>query len=205
VDVRSTDAAGNVESPGASASWTVLAPVTDAAPTVTLRSPAAGETVGRTIRFAADASSSAGISRVEFWVDDDRVARDTRAPYSDREDVGWLRSGMHTVTARAFDKAGRSASSATLVRVAYSWRGGARAAVVDAAPNALVGTVAEGPNGTRLAGQAPRRRMVRVDLTRCADPAGLVVDRVGARADGEGMLGVRRGRSGLCVLGLTLR
>ena len=204
VDVRSTDAAGNVESPGASASWTVLAPVTDAAPTVTLLAPTARETVGRSIRFAATATSSRGISRVEFWLDDERVARDTSAPYTAREDVGWLRSGMHTVTARAFDRAGRSASSATLVRVASRY-GGVRAAVArSAAPRALLTTAADGPYGTRLAGEAPRQRLLRVALTRCADRKGTVVDRVGLLSDGQGLTGATRARAGLCVLKLAL-
>jgi hypothetical protein len=206
VDVRSKDAAGNAESPGATASWTVLAPVTDAAPSVTLLSPGARETVGRSIRFAADATSSRGITRVEFWVDDDRVARDTRAPYTSREELGWLRSGMHTVTARAFDRAGRTASSATLVRVVSRYGGGARAAIVgsSATPKALLATAADGPYGTRLVGEAPSQRLLRVALTRCDDRLGTVVDRVGLLSDGQGLTSATRARAGLCVLRLAL-
>ena len=112
---------------------------------------------------------------------------------------------MHTVTARAFDGAGRAASSATLVRVVSRYGAGARAAIVgSAAPKALLTTAADGPYGTRLAGEAPSQRLLRVALTRCGDRLGTVVDRVGLLSDGQGLTGATRARAGLCVLKLAL-
>jgi Big-like domain-containing protein/parallel beta helix pectate lyase-like protein len=204
VDVRSTDAVGNAEDPGDSVSWTVVLPVTSG-PTVTLMSPTANSTVGRTARFSASAASPSGVSRVEFWVDGKRVARDSRAPYADRVDLSHVSNGMHTVTARAFDRSGQAASSAALVRVARSsGRARARAAVSGASRGALVSTAAAGPDATRLAGQAPKQRMLRVSLTRCADSKGAVADSARLRADGQGHVDGTRSKAGLCVLRLTL-
>ena len=91
------DSAGNVESPGASAAWTVVLPLTPAAaaapaagPTVTLTAPAADTTVGKTARFAAaNAMSGRPISRVEFWLDSSGRRRQAGSVLaSGRSDVG---------------------------------------------------------------------------------------------------------------------
>jgi hypothetical protein len=217
VDVRSTDAAGNVESPGASATWTVVLPVdtplgtttpasatTPAGPTVTLTAPVANSTVGRTIRFSATAASASGVRRVEFWVDNRRVASDTRAPYAGRAELSWLHSGMHTITARTFDKTGQAASSAALVRVVRR-HGNLRAVALNLATrSALVATAAAGPDATRLAGQAPKQRMLRVTLSRCSDSKGAVAESARLRADSQGRVDGMRSTAGLCVLRLAL-
>jgi hypothetical protein len=204
VDVRSTDAAGNVESPGASATWLVVLPVTPAGLTVTLTAPGADATVGTAARFAADASSGSAIRRVEFWVDSQRVASDTTAPYSKRVDLSSVSSGTHTVAARAFDASGQTASSATVVRISRTGGRVRAAAVQSAGHSALLTTAAAGPDATRLAGQAPKQRILRATLARCGDRTAKVVDRARLRADGHGRLSATRGRSGLCVLGLSL-
>jgi hypothetical protein len=132
--VRSTDAAGNVESPGASASWTVIALPSggsqdtapdpedpsedeDEAPTVDLTAPASGSLSGRELKLAARARDDHGVHHVEFWVDRTRVARDTRAPYTARYDARSLRAGSHKVTVRAYDTAGQLATDSVTVRV----------------------------------------------------------------------------------------
>jgi hypothetical protein len=208
VDVRSTDAAGNVESPGASATWTVVAPVTAAVaaagPTVTLTAPSADATVGSTTRLAATASSGSAIKRVEFWVDSKRVASDAKAPYRARVDLSSVRSGMHTVAARVFDAQGQAASTATLVKVSRRGGHGRAAAMRSSGRPAQLGTAAAGPDATQLAGHAPKQRMLQATLTRCGDINGRVVDRARLRADGQGHLSATRGRAGLCVLALSM-
>jgi hypothetical protein len=213
VDVRSTDAAGNVESPGASASWTVVLPVTSSAPTVTLTAPTANSTVGSTVKLTASATAPSGVSKVEFWVDSKRVASDAKAPYSQKVSLPTsLRNGMHTVSARAFDASGAAASSASLVRVSRSSskKAKARAAavlVVDVGgprARALAATAVAGPDTTRLAGQAPKSRMLRVSLTRCGDANGAVADSLRLRPDGLGHVESTRNQAGLCVLRISL-
>jgi Bacterial Ig domain len=135
VRIRSTDTFGNVESPGATASWTVMAlpssdpadtspppadaedPAADAAPTVDLTSPTAGATTARELKLAARARDDNGIDHVEFWVDKTRVARDTKAPYTARYDARAMRAGTHKVTVRAYDTAGQLATDSVTVRV----------------------------------------------------------------------------------------
>ncbi|MGZ4651287.1 MAG: Ig-like domain-containing protein [Kineosporiaceae bacterium] len=145
VDVRATDAAGNVDGSPASASWTSVAlpgggsgggggsgsgSDTDA-PTVTLSTPAAGATFSSTLNMAATASDNRGVSKVEFWFDGARVSRDTSAPYAATFTAGRGTSyGVHTVSVRAFDAAGNARSTAvTVTRVrASSPRRGASSA-----------------------------------------------------------------------------
>jgi hypothetical protein len=134
--VRSTDAAGNVESPGAGASWTVIAlpsggsqettpdadpedPTEDEddAPTVDLTTPTSGSFSGRELKLAVRAGDDHGVHHVEFWVDRTQVARDTRAPYTARYDARNLRAGSHKVSVRAYDTAGQLATDSVTVRV----------------------------------------------------------------------------------------
>jgi hypothetical protein len=111
---------------------------------------------------------------------------------------------MHTVAARAFDAQGQAASTAMLVRVSHGGGAARAAAVRSVGRSALLASAAAGPGATRFAGQAPKQRMLRATLTRCDDRKGKVVDRARLRADGDGRLSATRGRSGLCVLGLSL-
>ncbi|MEN3282949.1 MAG: Right handed beta helix region, partial [Solirubrobacteraceae bacterium] len=172
-------------------------PATGPAPSVTLTAPT---TDGRTLRLTANAS--AGVVAVEFWVDRTRVASDARAPYAARIELDGLRSGTHTVTARAFNALGQGASAAITVRVSRS-SGRARAAALSAkAAGAKLTSAPAGADATRLAGQGPKQRTVRVGLTRCDDGRGAVVDTVRLRADGRGRLDGTRGAAGLCVLTL---
>lgn len=81
------------------------------APTVTLLSPLAGESVpAPAARLRASASDNFSVARVEFFVNGALVATDTAAPY-DYEYV--FPAGMTGITAfaRAWDRAGNSADS----------------------------------------------------------------------------------------------
>jgi hypothetical protein len=144
VAVRATDKAGNVEAPGASASWVTVAlpgtppagapggvtppgttvppvpvpPTTTpeaSAPTLALLRPQTGSTFTSKLNAAATAADPDGISRVEFWIDGTRIATDRRAPYT----TGWsarsLSWGAHTLTVRAFDTRGAASSAAVSV------------------------------------------------------------------------------------------
>ena len=99
VDVRATDAAGNVDalagerrldvdrppgrrfgrgSGGGSGSGGSGSGSDGEAPTVTLSAPSAGATFTSSLNMAAAASDNRGVSKVEFWFDGARVSRDTR-------------------------------------------------------------------------------------------------------------------------------
>jgi len=87
-------------------------------PTVSLTSPAAGATLAGSATFTANASSSTGISRVDFLVNGTVVATSTSAPYTATWDSSTVGDGPVTITARATDIDGNqmtsSATSATI-------------------------------------------------------------------------------------------
>jgi hypothetical protein len=88
--------------------------------------------------------------------------------------------------ARALNAVGQGASAAVTVRVSRSG-GRARAATLSARRGGTKLTSASmGTDATRLAGQGPNQRTVRVTLTRCDDGNGAVVDTARLRGDGRG-------------------
>jgi hypothetical protein len=79
-------------------------------PVVSLVSPQAGALVTRPFTLEAAAADPAGVTRVEFYLDDQRVATDTGAPYASTLAIDALADGAHTVKAVAFDALGRAGS-----------------------------------------------------------------------------------------------
>jgi Bacterial Ig domain len=86
--------------------------VDNTAPTVTLTAPAPGTAVKGVIALKATASDFNGISSVAFSVDDAAVG--TGSNGADGWSLGWdtrgVRDGAHTVTAKATDSVGQSAT-----------------------------------------------------------------------------------------------
>ena len=199
IGVRSTDPAGNVESPGASASWTVGSgggpgepPPADAPPTVQLTAPAVGSVVSGRFRIVASADDDHGLDHVELWVGGWRVDRDYDEPYATRLDARRLSPGIHTLSARAFDSAGQSASAALTAFVSSS-EGSRDWAQVSS-------TAADGV--TRLTGQSIAGSDVRVSLTWCSSGRGYVADSFTLHADKDGHLDATYAGGNRCVLRL---
>jgi Bacterial Ig domain/Bacterial Ig-like domain len=196
--VRSRDAAGNVESPGASASWTVALPgggdpgtPAGAPPTVDLSLSIRS---GRSLTLTAAADDDHGVDHVDFWVDDKRVDSDTEAPYSARVYATALDAGTHTASARAFDGAGQATSSARTARI-YDGSSGLRWS-----PGRTELTSADnGAGAIHLSGRTGDDVTVSVGLARCDDAGGDVVDRFDLRADDSGRLDMTYAGAGLCV------
>jgi len=67
-----------------------------------------------TITLSATASDNVGVSRVEFSVDGLLVGTDSASPYSMTLDSTTLSNGSHSLTAKAFDAAGNSATSSAV-------------------------------------------------------------------------------------------
>jgi plastocyanin len=91
---------------------TVNAPQNQA-PSVNLTGPQNGATflTTDTITFSADANDDAGVNRVEFYSDGNLIGTDTSAPYSV---TASLSAGQHSITAKAFDGPGLSATSGAI-------------------------------------------------------------------------------------------
>ncbi|WP_257459358.1 Ig-like domain-containing protein [Archangium lipolyticum] len=81
------------------------------APTVSLTAPLPGATVSGSLTLSASASDNVGVTKVEFYDGTTLVGSDTSAPYA----VSWNSrngsNGPRSLTARALDAAGNSATS----------------------------------------------------------------------------------------------
>jgi hypothetical protein len=84
------------------------------APSVSLDAPADGATVSGAVPVVASASGSAGISTVQLLVDGTVAGSDSTAPYTWAWVTTSVADGVHYLQARAYDNAGRLASSDTI-------------------------------------------------------------------------------------------
>ena len=82
------------------------------APTVALVAPANGATVSGTTEVTAVASDDVGVAKVEFYLNGTPYRTIVGAPYSFAWDPSSLPRGSYTWSARAWDAAGNSRSSA---------------------------------------------------------------------------------------------
>ncbi len=81
-------------------------------PVVAFTSPAQGTTLQGNIDVTVEASDDFGVHRVELYDGATLVASDSSAPYSLRWATRTAPNGSHTLTARAYDLAGNSSTSA---------------------------------------------------------------------------------------------
>ena len=90
-------------------------------PTVTMTAPANGATVtGTAVTVSANASDNVGVTSVQFLLDGAALGSpDTTAPYSITWNTTTATNGAHTLSARASDAAGNTAT-ATAVNVTVS-------------------------------------------------------------------------------------
>jgi RHS repeat-associated protein len=86
-----------------------------AAPTTTVTSPAGGATLSGTATATAAAADDRGVTRVEFYVDDDRFAETVTTPYTaplnTTSETEPVYDGSHILTTKAYDAAGRVTKS----------------------------------------------------------------------------------------------
>jgi Bacterial Ig domain/Fibronectin type III domain len=89
--------------------------IPDAKPTVTVTAPVASATVKGVVAIAASAGDDVGVTKVEFYVNGTIIGTDTTSPYN----MSWVTTGYaddqnHTITAKAFDTAGQTTTSASV-------------------------------------------------------------------------------------------
>ncbi len=77
-------------------------------PTVSISSPINGAKVSGTVALSATASDASGISKVEFYTDGKLLASDISSPYTAKWNINGkgITLGNHTISVKAFDKAG---------------------------------------------------------------------------------------------------
>jgi fibronectin type 3 domain-containing protein len=97
---------------------TTPAPTPDTTnPTVSITSPSNNATVSGVVSVSANASDNVGVAKVEFSVDGSLKLTDNSSPYSYSLDTKTLNNGNHTVSAKAFDAAGNSATNTITINV----------------------------------------------------------------------------------------
>jgi len=107
---RAYDTAGNLKD-SATVNVTVTSDVTP--PTVSLTAPASGAFLTGTVVWSATASDNVGVTRVELRDGSTVAATLTSRPYTFNWNTTSVAAGAHTLTARAYDAAGNSATSAS--------------------------------------------------------------------------------------------
>ena len=154
LSARARDAAGNTTVP-ASVTVTVNNTPDTVLPSVAITAPASGATLSGTATVTVNASDNVAVAGVTFLVDNVQVgAENTVAPYSWSWNTTTASNGTHSLTARARDNAGNTATSAAVsvtvsntapppmgLVAAYSFDEGAGSTVGDSSGSGNVGTI----------------------------------------------------------------
>ncbi len=90
------------------------APPDTTPPTTAITAPANGATVSGTTTVTADATDNAGVTKVEFYLDNVLQATDTASPYSWTWNTTASANGSHALNSKAYDAAGNVGTSATV-------------------------------------------------------------------------------------------
>ena len=110
--VTARDSRGNVSGPSNEASASVALDVT--APTVSITAPAAGATVSATVSVQASASDDVGVAGVQFFLDGAPLGPEVNGAgptYTYSWSTTATANGPHTLSARARDGAGNTATT----------------------------------------------------------------------------------------------
>jgi chitodextrinase len=90
-------------------------PVDPNAPTVSLNAPGDGAVLSGLVNLAATAADNVGVTKVEFYVDNQFLfPATTAAPYTYELDTTRITPGQHNLFAKAYDAAGNVATSAAV-------------------------------------------------------------------------------------------
>jgi hypothetical protein len=106
------DEAGNV---GQSSNVSVSIVKDTTSPTVALTSPSSGATLSGTVRIAASASDTFGVSMVEFYGNGTLLAATNAYPYSYNWNTANVSDGSYILLAKAFDASGNIAQTGSVM------------------------------------------------------------------------------------------
>jgi hypothetical protein len=123
------------------------------APQVSITAPSNSATISGTVAVTASASDNTGVSKVEIYVDSALKQTFATAPYTYSWNTAQAISGTHTLSAKAYDGAGNSTTSAivsiTVAAVTASDTTPPQVAITSPAPGSTVsGTVVFSANAS---------------------------------------------------------
>jgi len=105
--------------PGQESSFSNIVTIAEQSPpTVAISSPADNSAVSDTVSVNVSASDNAGVTKVEYYVNNVLLGMNTATPYSFSWDTSSVAPGVYVLTAKAFDAAGNVSQSTNLVTVA---------------------------------------------------------------------------------------
>jgi len=84
------------------------------APTVSLSLPTTGQHAIGQLALAATAQDNVGVSKVQFYINNNLVAESTTAPYQSSIDISSYTPGPYSLSARAYDAAGNIGDSESI-------------------------------------------------------------------------------------------
>lgn len=147
------------------------------APTVSLASPSGGSTVSGLVSVGVNASDDTGVSRVDLLVNGAVVASDTSAPFAFSWDSTQVSNGSTTLSLRASDAAGNTATSAGVVVTVSNVAVADTSAPVLRISNPVDGSVVSGNVGIRVeasddSGAAAISQTLLINGTRVASATG---------------------------------
>ena len=87
----------------------------DAAPTISITSPADMSVLSGTVSISADASDDNGIARVDFYLNSNSIGTDDTSPYAIDWDSASVVDGAYTIQAIAIDTASQESSDSTSI------------------------------------------------------------------------------------------
>lgn len=147
------------------------------APKVSLASPSGGSTVSGLVSVGVNASDDTGVSRVDLLVNGAVVASDTSAPFAFSWDSTQVSNGSTTLSLRASDAAGNTATSAGVVVTVSNVAVADTSAPVLRISNPVDGSVVSGNVGIRVeasddSGAAAISQTLLINGTRVASATG---------------------------------
>jgi len=89
----------------------------DQPPSVLITNPKNGDFVKKTVTIKVDASDDKGVTKVEFYIDNNLKSTDTFSPYEWSWDTTKYVSGAHSIKARAYDTINQKADHTIQVTV----------------------------------------------------------------------------------------
>ena len=106
---------GGVESISPDAAFSTNNTIDTTPPTVSMTAPASGATVSGTVTVSANATDNVGVANVQFMLDGGNLGSAlTSSPYQMSWDTTTAGNGAHSLTARASDTAGNTATAAAV-------------------------------------------------------------------------------------------
>jgi hypothetical protein len=119
-------------------------------PSISITNPISGATVSSTVSIAGTATSNAGVTNIEFYIDNQLTSSTATSPFSFSWSSTSVANGSHTLIVKAYDPAGNVGQASATVNVS-------NVTVVDTIPPTV--SIASPANGSTV---SPKNQQITV-------------------------------------------